>query len=219
MSYLWGSFPERTSIRTQGNSLGHTLYLRAESETIARAAVVGTRHIDSQLVMQNLVATAAGPAAEAMVMGDARTYPFPWTTYGGMRDHQIATTLMTAAGDLLHTSLNDLVEEAFDLLELPRIWTAVDAVARELMRYEELDYNHLQLIVIGATGEKEVAPPRPKPDRVAPAGTRSWSSGRVRVLSKHEAWQKIAENSPRGAAQVKAWRKGESADMRPVERR
>lgn len=35
------------------------------------------------------------------------------------------------------------------------------------MRYEELDYKHQQLIVIGATGEKEVAPPLAKLGRAS----------------------------------------------------
>ena len=73
--------------------------------------------------------------------------PFPWDVYGGSQDHGDATRLMTAAGDLLYTSLDDLVDEATDLLEAR--WDAVERVAGELMRYEELGFEELRFAVLG----------------------------------------------------------------------
>jgi hypothetical protein len=54
---------------------------------------------------------------------------------------------MTAAGDLLHTSLDDLVDEAADLLEAR--WDAVERVAGELRRYGEIGFKELQHAVLG----------------------------------------------------------------------
>jgi hypothetical protein len=215
LGYLLGQLPERISIRTQGDSQGHVQYLAVEAESIARAALVGTRDIDRDRVMQNLVATAAGPVAQAKVMGGVRSYPFAWTRFDGMHDHAVATRLMTAAGDLLHTSLDDLANEAADLLEVPRIWAAVDRVARELMRYQELDFRHLQLVVLGAVDDDSHRPVYP---HVSDKGGRTVRAG-ARPLSKEQAWAKIAAKSPRGAARVRAWQRGEAADMPPIERR
>ena len=146
---MLGELPERISIRTQGDSLGHVQYLRVEAEGIARAALLGKRDVDRDRVMSNLLATAAGPTAQkqAMGAGGVRSYPFPWDVYGGSRDHGIAVRLMTAAGDLLHTSLDDLVDEAADLLEAR--WDAVERVAGELMRWQEIGYEELQRAVLG----------------------------------------------------------------------
>jgi hypothetical protein len=148
VGYLLGEFPERVSIRTQGDSLGHVQYLRVEAEAIARAAVLGKRDVDRDRVMSNLLATAAGPVAQRKAMGIyVRSYPFPWSTYDGMHDHAVATRLMTAAGDLLYTSLDDLVDEAADLLEAR--WDAVERVAGELRRYGEIGFKELQHAVLG----------------------------------------------------------------------
>jgi hypothetical protein len=148
VAYLLGEYPERISIRTQGDSLGHVAYLQVEAQAIARAALLGKRDIDRETVMRNMIATAAGPVAQRKAMGSGvRSYPFPWSAYDGMHDHAVATRLMTAAGDLLHTSLDDLVDEAADLLEAR--WDAVERVAGELRRYGEIGFKELQCAVLG----------------------------------------------------------------------
>lgn len=172
LGYLLGEMPEVVSIKTEGYSLGHVQYLGVEADAIARAAVLGRRNVDRDRVMSNLISTAAGPVAQALHMGGARSIPFPWTTYGGMADHSQATKLMTAAGDLLRTRyLDDVVEEARDLLQVPRIWEAVERVSRELMRYKELDFKHLELVVLGAIDGTGGVPPRLKPGRASRIGT------------------------------------------------
>ena len=157
VAYLLNEMPERISIRTEGDSLGHVQYLAVESHAIARAAVLGKRDVDRDRVMSNLLSTAAGPVAQrkAMGAGGVRSYPFPWDVYGGSRDHGIAVRLMTAAGDLLHTTLDDLVDEAADLLEAR--WDAVERVAGELRRYGEIGFKELQFAVLGFVDAKEGA--------------------------------------------------------------
>lgn len=205
VGYLLGQFPERVSIKAQGNSGGHVAYLQVEAESIARAALLGRRDIDREVVSNDLVSIAAGPLAQAMSQGGARSTPFAWSEYGGYYDHGIATRLLTAAVDLIDMrNLDDAVESARDLLEEPRIWAATERVARELMRYQEIDFKLLQFAVLGAVDDKKGSWP-------IRAGTRS--------QSKAEAWARIAAKSRRGAATVRAWQQGAAADMPPVERR
>lgn len=186
VSYMLGELPERVSIRTEGNSLGHVAYLQVEAEAIARAAVLGKRDVDRVTVMRNLVATAAGPVAQAKATGGVhRSFPFPWTMHGGMGDHAQATRLMTAAGDLLHTSLDDLVDEAADLLEAR--WDAVERVAGELRRYKEIGFKELQFAVLGFGDE-----------RAKPGWTASETRAGQRVISKAEAERTIKAQSPFG---------------------
>ena len=151
-AYLLGGFPERVFIRSEGDSVGHVAYLSVVAEQIARAALVGTRDIDQEVVMRFLIASAAGPVAQAKAMNGVHSYPFPWTTFGGFADHGIATRLMTAAGDLLDTSLDDLVDDAGYLLTAR--WDAVERVANELMRHKEIGFEELRFAVLGFTEEE-----------------------------------------------------------------
>jgi hypothetical protein len=140
--------------------------------------------------MRNLISTAAGRVAQAKAMGSGvRSYPFPWTTYGGDHDHRVTTKLMAAAGDLLHTSLDDLVDEAHDLLEAR--WDAVERVAGELRRYEEIGYEELQFAVQGFGDERTKS---------------GWTASEVRagqrVLTRAEAERKIKAKSPFGWSRI-----------------
>jgi hypothetical protein len=46
---------------------------------------------------------------------------------------------MGSAKRLLTVSLDDIADEAFDLLEQPHVWAAVGHVAADLRRFGELD--------------------------------------------------------------------------------
>ncbi len=155
IAYLLGEFPERVSIRRKGDSYGHMRYLGVEADQVARAAILGTREIDRDIVMANLLAAAAGPVAQSLKMNGVRSSPFPWTTFGGFRDHAIATKLMGAAGDLLYTTLEDVADEASDLLKAR--WDAVERVAAELMRYKEIGFEELRAAILGFVDAKETA--------------------------------------------------------------
>jgi hypothetical protein len=48
---LLGEFPEESSIRPEGDSLGHTRYLGVEARAIAEAAVRGSTAADRDSVM------------------------------------------------------------------------------------------------------------------------------------------------------------------------
>lgn len=205
VGYLLGHFPEVVSIKAQGNSGGHVAYLQVEAESIARAAVLGRRDIDREVVSNDLVAFAAGPVAQSLTVGGVRSVPFAWSVHGGSHDHSMASRLLAAAKDLAPLrDLDDAVESARDLLEEPRIWAATERVARELMRYEEIGYKELQFAVLGHVDDRKGSWP-------IRAGSRS--------LSKAEAWTKIAAKSRRGAATVRAWQLGAAAAKPPVERR
>jgi hypothetical protein len=145
-----GEFPELASIRAEGHSLGHVQSLHVEAETIARAALLGRRPQDREIVTSHLISSAAGPVAQAMISGGlARSFPFPWELHGGLRDQEIIETLRGHAGNLLEVNEDDVVQRAIDLLEEPRIWQAVERVAHSLQRWGELDYNEIQSAVLG----------------------------------------------------------------------
>lgn len=99
-----------------------------------------------------------------------------------------------------------MVVEAAELLAESRVWSAVGRVARELLRYQEIGYQELQFAVLDAAGDDKGGWPIPA------------SPGR-RVLTKAQAWERIAEKSLRGAANVRAWQQAEADGKPSVERR
>ena len=138
---------------TSGTSLGHTAYLSVETKAIAQAAIIGTCDVDRdrEVVMRNLLSTAAGPLAQAKYMERLGwEVPFNWAVFGGERDRWAAKQLMSAAGDLLHVrDLDDVVSEARNLLEVPETWEAVERVADELLRFGELEFLDVHYAVLG----------------------------------------------------------------------
>jgi hypothetical protein len=143
ISLLLGEFPEEASIRTEGDSLGHTRYLGVEARAIAEAAVLGSTKADRDRVMAFLISSAAGPAAQALKMRGSRTIFFDqtsWETFDGGQDFAQAKRVMGAAGRLLDADLDDIVSEAFDMLEQPEVWSSVEHLAADLLRFKELDY-------------------------------------------------------------------------------
>jgi hypothetical protein len=144
VSLLLGQLPETVSIRADDESSGRMEYLPIEARQITKSAMFGRTAEDRQRVMQFLVANAAGPAAQAMHMRkgsranlDNKT---SWETFAGGGDYDRAISVMNSAKRLLHVSLEDIADEAFDLLEQPDIWAAVTHVAEDLRRFGELDY-------------------------------------------------------------------------------
>jgi hypothetical protein len=58
-----------------------------------------------------------------------------WETFDGGQDYAQAVRVMNVAGGLLHVGLDAVLDEAYDMLERPEVWTGVEAVAKDLMRF------------------------------------------------------------------------------------
>lgn len=68
-----------------------------------------------------------------------------WETFGGGQDYAQAKRVTGAARSLFrpdrfNTDLDNIVDEAFDLLEEPGVWRSVEHLASDLLRFKELDY-------------------------------------------------------------------------------
>jgi hypothetical protein len=151
ISLLLDEFPDEASIRIEGDSLGHTSYLPVEARLIAEAAVTGSTQADRDIVMRYLVALAAGPVAQALHMRGSQTIFFDqtsWETFGGGQDFAQAERVMGKARGLLDSDLDDIVSEAFDMLEQPGVWSSVEHVAADLLRFGELDYEGIRDAVL-----------------------------------------------------------------------
>jgi hypothetical protein len=147
VSLLLGELPDNASIRAEGDSLGHTSYLSVEARAIAEAAVLGSTQADRDRVMAYLIGLAAGPAAQALYMRGTRTNfldQMSWETFGGSKDYQQAERVTGTARGLIYVDADDVVSEAFDMLEQPEIWSAVTHVANDLLRFGELDYDGIR---------------------------------------------------------------------------
>jgi hypothetical protein len=140
---LLGKSPEETTIRPgDDGSGGHTLYL-GEARSIIAAAERGDVDFARQRTMAGLIATAAGPAAQAMHMRGGRTYFLDrdsWATFGGASDFDAAEWILNATRNFVHVDIDDVAEEASDLLEQPNTWAGVTNVAEDLLRFRELDF-------------------------------------------------------------------------------
>jgi hypothetical protein len=148
LSLLLGELPDSASIRIEGDSLGHTKYLPVEARAIAEAAVLGSTQADRDRVMAYVIGLAAGPAAQALYMrrGDRINFldQYSWKTFGGSKDYRQAERVMGTARSLIDADMDDIVEEAFDTLKQPEIWSAVEHVARDLLQFGELDFEGIR---------------------------------------------------------------------------
>ena len=204
ISFLLGEMPEEVTIRPEGNSLGHTRYLSAESRAIAEAAVLGRTQGDRDRVTRFLITTASGPAAQAIFMRGTRANFIDeksWEIFDGADDYRKVERVLELAQRLLHVNMDAVVDEANELLEQPAIWSAVEQVAGDLLRFGELDYTGVRdaVMVNDLIGIK--------PKRMSRAGEAlrkaGWSDSEIgagkRVLSREEAARKIAAKSPVGS--------------------
>jgi hypothetical protein len=144
--------PEDVSIqfRDTDSSEGHTRFL-SEAGVIIRAAGQGNVDFARDRTMASLIATAAGPAAQAMHMRGGRTYFLDrdsWEIFGGVRDFEAAEGILGMTRQFVHADLDDIVEQAFDLLEQPEIWAGVEHVTKDLLRFKELDYEGVRDAVL-----------------------------------------------------------------------
>jgi hypothetical protein len=213
ISFLLGEMPEEVTIRAEelpeGLSEGHTRYLGVEARAIAEAAVLGRTKADRDRVMRFLISTAAGPCAQAYYQRGSRGSFFDqtgWEIFGGAMDYRQAVRVTEKAGKLLHVGLDDVVAEACSMLERLEIWSAVEQVAGDLLRFEELDFEGVRNAVmfnelIGIKPKQR----SPHGEALRKAG---WSESEIgtgrRVLSREEAERKIRAKSPLGASRI-AW--------------
>jgi hypothetical protein len=153
VSYLLGEMPDLATIHVEGDSLGHTQLLGVEARAIAEAAVRGGAG-DRERVSRFLVGLAAGPAAQALKMRNGRRLSFldqgTWENFGGSKDFELAGRVMGASGGLFPDArrrpaqLEEIVDEAFDLLEQRSIWSAVGYVAEDLLQFGVLDFKGIR---------------------------------------------------------------------------
>lgn len=131
-----------------------------------------------------------------------------WGIFGGAMDYPLAVSVTEKAGKLLHVGLDDVVNEARDMLEQPEIWSAVEQVAGDLLRFGELDYTGVRDAVmfndlIGIKPKQR----SPYGETLRKAG---WSESEIgtgrRVLSREEAERAIKAKSPLGWQRV-GWNK------------
>jgi len=207
VSFLLGEMPDYVTIRAEGDTAGHMAYLPIEARAIARAAVYGSTQADRDRVTTWLVSVAAGPAAEALKMRRGSRLHFfdqkSWETFDGGHDYRKASKI---TGGLPYASLEDAVEEAFDLLEQPGVWTAVTNVAEDLLRFKELDYEGIRDAIYcrDAIRGQSVADRLGIDQRKSEEPHRENST--FRPISHEEAWKRIAAKSPLGALHVARWR-------------
>lgn len=186
---------EEVSANEAGDTWGHMSGLPGEREQVARAALSGT---DPELVHRWLLTLAAGPVAKCnWSNGMVRSNPFPWQLWGGSGDERGAKRLLEAARGL-NVDLDDVVDEAVDLLKEQDVWAAVQRVVRELRHFDgELDYELFTGALMGYAplelededpdAARQVQPPR------------SWP----RVISREEAYRQIAARNPFAAARLR----------------
>jgi hypothetical protein len=201
--------PEDVSIQARENdrSDGHTRF-SSEARVIIRAAEQGNADFARDRTMAGLIATAAGPAAQCLYMRGRTSFldEKTWDIFGGGGDFEAAEAIIGMTRGFLYADLDDVVEEAFDLLERPEVWSAVTRVADDLVRFKTLDYEGIRDAVmfgdlIGITPKRT----SPHDDNLRRAG---WSESEIgtgrRALSREEAEKKIRAKSPLGASRI-AW--------------
>jgi hypothetical protein len=210
VAFVLDLMPEEVSIIPDDDSNGHMEYLPGQARNITRASFFGRTEADRDLVMRWLLASAAGPASQAMHM---RGHPVcfldevSWRTFGGGQDFKKAEMVRSKAGDLLTADLDDVASEAFDYLAQPEIWAAVEFLAQDLMRFRTLNYEGIEAAIYyrDAIRGQTVA------DRLGIGQRKFEESHRehsgLRPISHEEAWRRIAAKSPLGALQVAGWRR------------
>jgi hypothetical protein len=211
VAFLLGSMPEEVTISPDGDSSGHMSYLPVEARIITESAMFGRTQADRSRVMKFLVTNAAGAAAQALYQRGTRGGLFDqvgWEVFDGKQDYERTVSIMHTARGLLHAKLDDIVSEAFDLLEQPGVWASVEQVAGDLLRFGELDYTGIRDAVmfndlIGVK-PKQVSP------RIEKLRKTGWSESEIgtgrRVLSREEAERAIKAKSPFGWSRV-GWNK------------
>jgi hypothetical protein len=208
ISFLLGEMPEEVSIKAEGDSLGHMRYLRVEARAIAEA-VLGNTKADQDRVWRFLVSTCAGPVAQSVYQrgpGASFMDETAWDIFNGGRDYRQAQLALEKARGPLNFDLSDVVSDAFAMLGDAGVWSAVEQVAGDLLRFGELDYTGIRDAVmfndIAGIKPKRVSPHK---EKLRKAG---WSEGEIgtgrRVLSPEEAERKIRAKSPLGASRI-AW--------------
>jgi hypothetical protein len=145
---LLGKSPEDVSIQARETdpSDGHTRFL-SEARVIIRAAEQGNVDFARDRTMAGLIATASGPAAQAMHMRGGRITFLDektWDIFGGGGDFEAAEAIIGMTRGFLYADLDDVVEEAFDLLGRSEVWSAVTRVADDLRRFKTLDFEGIR---------------------------------------------------------------------------
>jgi hypothetical protein len=145
VSLLYGELPDRVTIRADGDSAGHTALLGVEARAILKAAVRGRTAADRGRVLSYLVGVAAGPVAQSLHMRRGVRRDFvdrtSWETFGGGQDYeQLQFFVAGRARGLEDVTGDAIASEAFDLLEQPEVWSSVEHLADDLLRFKELDY-------------------------------------------------------------------------------
>ncbi len=214
VSFLLGELPEEVTIRPAmlpgGESLGHTKYLSVESRAIAEAAVLGRTKADRDRVMRFLISTAGGPIAQSIYQRGPGAGFFDevgWGVFGGADDYGKVCRVMDKAKHLLHADLDDIRAETFGLLAQPNIWSSVEQVAGDLLRYQELNYEGVRDAVMfnDLIGVKPLATAKgtSRQDELRRDGWSETEIGSGRhVISREEAAGKIKERSPFGWSRV-----------------
>jgi hypothetical protein len=152
ISYLLGEMPEKVTIRPDETSGGHTEYLPVLARSLIRSAATGTRKLDAKYIEANMIVRAAGPAAQARFMRRGSPITFidkgSWETFGGGTDYEVAEYLRESTRKRLPVfSLEDAAEQAHELLRRRDTWESVQRVAKELIRFKELGYDDLKLLI------------------------------------------------------------------------
>jgi hypothetical protein len=216
ISLLYGELPERVTIRADGDSAGHTALLGVEGRAILEAAIRGRTRKDRDRVRRYLVGVAAGPAAQAFFMRRGGRVNFDnantWSLFGGSQDYkQLEFFVAGKARGLEDVTAEAVASEAQDLLEQPGIWSAVEQVAGDLLRYGELDYEGIRNAVMfnDLIGVKPLVTTNgnSRQDELRRGG---WSESEIgtgrRVLTREEAERAIRAKSPLGWNRV-GWNK------------
>jgi hypothetical protein len=149
VSLLYGELPDRVTIRADRDSAGHTALLGVEARAILQAAIRGRTAAHRDRVMRYLVGVAAGPAAQALHMRRGVRVNFDaantWATFGGSQDYgQLDFFVAGKARGLEDVTAEAVASEAQDFLEQPGVWSAVEQVAGDLLRFKELDYEGIR---------------------------------------------------------------------------
>jgi hypothetical protein len=208
VSFLLGEMPEEVSIKAEGDSLGHTRYLRVEARAIAEA-VLGNTKADQDRVWRFLVSTCAGPVAQSIYQrgpGASFMDETAWDIFNGGGDYRQAQLAFENARGPLNVTLSDVVSDAFNMLGDAGVWSAVEQVAGDLLRFKELDFGGVRNAILFneliGIKPKQVSP---RKDKLRRDG---WSESEIgtgrRVLSREEAERKIKAKSPLGASRI-AW--------------
>jgi hypothetical protein len=216
VSLLYGEMPDTVTIRPDDDSAGHTALLGVEARAILKAAVRGRTPEDRDRVTRYLVGVAAGPAAQAFFMRRGGRVNFDnantWSLFGGSQDYnRLAFFVAGKARGLEDVTAEAVASEAQDLLEQPGIWSAVEQVAGDLLRYGELGYEEVRNAVYfnDLIGVKPLVTTKgnSRQDELRRGG---WSENEIgtgrRAISHEEAERKIKAKSPFGWGRV-GWNK------------